>query len=98
MKKHRRGTTTPTTPWWLYILECEDGSLYTGIAKDPHRRFTEHSRGRGAAYTRLHKPLRILYLEAHPSRRDAMRRELEIKRLPRAKKLLLATPQDHTTA
>ncbi len=63
----------------VYILECEDGSLYTGITTDMQRRFQEHQDGAGAAYTRAHKPVRIVYTEEHPDRSSASKREAEIK-------------------
>lgn len=82
------------TGYYCYILECSDGTLYTGWTTDPERRLREHSAGRGADYTRSRRPLRLVYLESHPSRRSAMRRELEIKRRGRQHKLALIESQD----
>ncbi|MFA7193452.1 MAG: GIY-YIG nuclease family protein [Candidatus Paceibacterota bacterium] len=73
----------------VYILECEDGSLYTGITTDVVRRFKEHKDGIGSRYTKAHKPVSFLYLEEHKDRSSASKREAEIKKLPRAKKLEL---------
>ncbi len=77
----------PMTTWFVYILLCRDKSLYTGIAKDVQKRFGEHLAGRGGAYTRSHKPIRILYTEPSTSRSAALIREAEIKRWPRSKKI-----------
>jgi len=73
--------------WFVYILLCRGGSLYTGIAKDPAKRFREHAIGRGGAYTRSHPPDRIVYQETRHTRADALRREATIKRLTKKKKL-----------
>ncbi|WP_353948772.1 GIY-YIG nuclease family protein [Sporolactobacillus sp. Y61] len=70
----------------VYILECRDGSFYTGYAADVRKRFALHLSGRGAKYTRSHKPLRIVYEEPLPDKSAAMRREWAIKHLTRQKK------------
>jgi putative endonuclease len=75
---------------FVYLLLCADGSIYTGWALDVARRFEMHQKGRGARYTRTHRPLCLIYQERLGSRGDAMRREAEIKRWPRARKLKLA--------
>jgi putative endonuclease len=74
----------------VYILLCEDKSLYTGITTDVGRRFNEHRAGIGARYTRAHKPKKILYQENIATRSAALKREAEIKAWPREKKLRLA--------
>lgn len=74
-------------PYVVYMLECEDGSLYTGITTDLMRRFAEHTQGIGSHFTRAKKAMRIVYQEEQPSRSLAQRREAEIKKWPRAKKL-----------
>ena len=71
------------------MLRCSDGSLYTGIATDIERRFAEHVSGRGAKYTRSHKPVAILYREETADRSAALRREAEIKKRAREEKLKL---------
>ena len=71
----------------VYILECGDRSLYTGITTDLKRRFAEHKAGEGGHYTRSHKVKNILYSEKHSNRSSALKREAEIKGWPRAKKL-----------
>jgi uncharacterized protein (TIGR02453 family) len=76
--------------WFVYLARCADGSLYTGVTTDPDRRERAHNRGRGAAYTRSRRPVRLVHLEPARDRRAALRRELEIKRMTRmAKERLL---------
>jgi len=67
--------------WFVYLIECVDGSLYTGITVDLAARFAAHREGRGARYMRLHPPLRMLAAEAHPDRSSASKAEYRIKRL-----------------
>lgn len=73
----------------VYILLCEDKSLYTGITTDVTRRFKEHRAGTGGHYTRSHKPKKILYEEEVATRSAALKREAEIKSWPREKKMQL---------
>ena len=73
----------------VYIVECADGSLYTGWALDVQRRVKAHNAGRGGRYTRMHRPVRLVYEEECETRATAMKREAAIKRWPRAKKLKL---------
>lgn len=72
--------------WFLYVIECADGSLYTGIARDPHARYAEHVSGLGARYTRSHPPVRLLTVEPHPDRSSALKAEYAFKQLPAAEK------------
>ena len=72
--------------WKLYILRCGDGSLYTGITTDVQKRLAAHRSGKGAKYTRGRGPLELVYSEKCGSHSDALRRELEIKRLTREEK------------
>ncbi|MFH1873450.1 MAG: GIY-YIG nuclease family protein [Pseudomonadota bacterium] len=67
--------------WYVYLIECSDGCLYTGIAVDPVARFKAHLEGHGARYMRLHPPLRLLATEAHPDRSAASKAEYRIKQL-----------------
>ena len=76
-------------PFYCYILECADGSYYTGWTTDPQRRLRQHNAGRGARYTRMHRPVRLVYVEAQPDHSSALRREVAIKALPRARKKAL---------
>ena len=88
MKKGRK------REWSVYILRCGDGSLYTGVAKNVNARVEQHSQGKGAAYTRTHLPVELLYQDNKKTRSEALIREMQIKRLPRpAKEKLLAKNQ-----
>ena len=73
-------------PCYCYILECADGTYYTGWTTDPERRVRQHNAGKGARYTRTHRPVRLVYLEECPDRAAAMKRELAIKALKRPQK------------
>jgi putative endonuclease len=77
------------TRWYVYILECRDGSLYTGIATDVERRYAAHVAGKGARYTRSHPPSRLLARFEYPDRAGASKAEYAIKQLtPSAKRAL----------
>ena len=77
----------PGTPaGYAYLLRCADGSLYCGWTNDPERRLAAHNAGRGSRYTRSRLPVALCYLEPCQTRREAMRREWQIKRLSRAEK------------
>jgi len=76
-------------PWYVYILRCADGTLYTGITDDVERRLAAHRAGKGAKYTRGRGPLELAYTEELPDKSSALKREIAIKRLPRQKKLEL---------
>ena len=75
--------------YYVYMLKCGDGSLYTGITTDPERRLALHRAGKGAKYTRSHLPVELVYLESAEDKSAALKRELAIKALPRPKKLTL---------
>lgn len=77
-------------PYYVYMLLCKDGSYYTGHTKDVKRRVEQHRRGKGARYTRMRKPEKIVYVEQFGSRSEAMKREREIKSLSHTKKQTLA--------
>ncbi len=72
--------------YYVYILRCNDGSYYTGHAKDLERRFKLHKDGRGARYTRMHEPEELVHVEEFGSRGEAMKRERQIKTLSHYKK------------
>ncbi|HEY9203985.1 GIY-YIG nuclease family protein [Sulfurimonas sp.] len=77
-------------PWYVYILRCSDETLYTGITTDLQRRAEEHnSSPKGAKYTRARRPVELIYFESHKDKSGATIRELEIKKLSKAKKLEL---------
>ncbi len=80
--------------WYVYLLECCDGSVYTGIATDVQRRYAEHAAGKGARYTRAHPPLRVLASFQHPDRASASRAEYTIKQLSPARKRALCAGID----
>ena len=81
--------------WYLYILRCKDDSLYTGITTDVEKRLEAHRSGKGAKYTRGRGPLELVYREECGDHSDALRREAEIKRLPREEKLkLIKNPEE----
>ena len=69
------------------MVECSDGTLYTGITKDTEARVAAHSSGKGAKYTRGRGPVRLVYAEQVVGKSDALKREYEIKKLSRAEKL-----------
>ena len=71
---------------FCYIVECADGTYYTGWTTDPERRLKTHNAGRGARYTRVRLPVKLVYLEPQPDRTTAMKRERAIKALSRDKK------------
>ena len=75
--------------WVCYLLECADGSLYCGITNDLDKRLATHNAGEGAKYTRSRLPVRLAYCETCDGKSAALRREVEIKRLSRDRKLVL---------
>ena len=75
--------------YWIYILRCSDGTLYTGSTTDPQRRLAVHQSGKGAKYTRSRLPVEMVYREELLDKSAALQREAAIKQLSRAKKLLL---------
>jgi len=78
---------------YVYILECSDGSLYTGYSTDPDRRLRQHNSGKGAKYTRARKPVRLVFKRGFPTRSEALRFESEIKKKGRAAKFKLFAGQ-----
>ena len=76
-------------PFYVYILLCNDGSFYTGFTKNLDERTRLHANGKGARYTRMHKPKRVAYVELFVSRAKAMKREREIKKMSHKQKLKL---------
>jgi predicted GIY-YIG superfamily endonuclease len=73
-------------PWFVYILRCADGSLYTGITKDMSRRCLQHNAGKASRYTRGRRPVSVIYQETHASQRLALQREATIKALSKRQK------------
>ena len=74
---------------YTYILQCGDGTLYTGWTSDPEKRLAAHNAGTGSKYTRARLPVTMVYLEEHSTKENAMRREWQIKQLTRSEKLAL---------
>lgn len=74
---------------YCYILECSDGTFYTGWTNDPERRIAQHNKGRGARYTKTRRPVKLVYLEEQTDKIAALKRERAIKALPRKKKMEL---------
>jgi putative endonuclease len=85
-KNNSELNTESTNRHFVYIVECSDGTLYTGYTVDIERRVDEHNSGVGAKYTRGRTPVKLIYKETFSSRSDAQKREYEIKKLPRSKK------------
>ena len=88
--KKKRRNSKRAQKWFVYMLNCADQTLYTGITNDMERRFKTHSAGKGARYTRARLPLEVVYRETCATRTDAMVRECAVKALPRKSKLKLA--------
>lgn len=74
---------------YTYIVECKDGSLYTGWTTDLKRRISAHNAGTGAKYTKTRRPVRLIYWEEFETKQEAMRREYAIKHMSRPEKLKL---------
>ena len=85
-----KSAVSEASNWIVYILQCADGTLYTGITNDLAHRIKEHENGTGAKYTRGRAPFTLLYTETHASRSQALKREARIKSFDRAAKLQLA--------
>lgn len=79
--------------YYLYLLECADGTLYTGITTDLNRRLKEHNGSRGAKYTRTRQPVQLRYSQAHKNRSEAQQAEAKLKKRTRAHKLKLIQAQ-----
>ena len=73
--------------WFIYIIECEDKSFYTGITKDIERRFFEHRNKKGGKYTASHKPVKVVYVENYLTMSEALKRERQIKGWTHEKKI-----------
>jgi putative endonuclease len=71
---------------FCYILECSDGTYYTGWTTDPERRVKQHNKGIGARYTKTRRPVKMVYLEEQPDKISALKRELAIKKMKREQK------------
>ena len=76
-------------PHFCYIVECADGTYYTGWAIDPERRVAMHNKGRGAKYTKMRLPVQLVYVEEQPDLSTALKREIAIKKMERRRKIKL---------
>jgi putative endonuclease len=85
-------TAATMAPYWLYLLECEGGVYYTGIALDVEQRFYRHLFGVGAKFTRARPPLRVLAAREYPDKSEALRAEMRLKALPRSAKVGFFSP------
>jgi putative endonuclease len=81
----------------VYVILCDNNSFYTGYTKNLDRRIRLHKNGRGARYTRIHKPKKLVYVEKFDSRREAMQREKKVKRLNHQQKLELIKTKSRLT-
>jgi putative endonuclease len=77
------------TNCYCYIVECADGTYYTGWTVDPEKRVATHNQGLGAKYTKMRRPVKLVYVEELPDRKSAMKREITIKKMKRALKARL---------
>lgn len=82
------------TKHYLYVVQCRDSTLYTGTAKDLKARIDQHNAGKGAKYTRGRRPVTLIYSEVLENKGEALRREHEIKKWSRSRKLILIKNQD----
>ena len=82
--------------WFVYMLRCRDGSLYTGYTDDIERRFAVHQSGKGAKYTRSRLPVELVYQECLPDKSAALKREAAIKKLSRQQKLQMIEKTEET--
>jgi len=93
--KENQGSSPAFEPgYYCYMVECSNGAFYTGWARDPHKRCKVHNQGKGARYTRMHRPVTLVYFERLDSIQDVMRREREIKRMDHAAKLKLTSAKN----
>jgi len=86
-----KGASARISPYWVYMLQCSDKTLYTGITNDLRRRIREHNSGSASKYTRSRRPVSLVYAEAADGKSEALKRETAIKNMSRSAKLLLST-------
>jgi putative endonuclease len=91
-----RESTVERMPYYVYIILCEGNSFYTGYTKDLDSRMKLHTNGKGARYTKMHKPKRLVHVEQFSSRSEAMKREKRVKKLNHRQKLQLTTTKTKT--
>jgi putative endonuclease len=76
--------------FYVYVLQCENGFLYTGYTSSLYKRLTEHFSGKGCRFTKSNKPIKMIYFEKHSTQKSAMKREISIKKMKKEEKLKLA--------
>ena len=76
--------------WYVYLLECEEGKVYAGVSPNPNQRLSTHQKGKGALFTQLNHPKKLLAFKAYPTKTAALKMEKEIKKMPKQGKLILA--------
>ena len=86
--------TNQDNDYYVYILKCSDGTLYTGMTNDPVHRLKVHNQGLGSKYTRVRRPVSFVYIESGLSKSDALKRERNIKKMTRQGKLKLIEDKD----
>lgn len=84
-----------TSSWTVYILRCADDTLYTGITNDLPNRLAAHESGKGAKYLRGRTPFVLAHTESHPTKSEALKREIQVKGLSRMEKLELCLTETH---
>lgn len=77
--------------WWVYLLECASGRIYTGVSPNVSKRVEKHTFGKGALFTKINKPQRLLTAKPFPSKREALKVEKQVKKMPAQGKRVLAT-------
>lgn len=82
---------------YTYIVQCSDGTYYTGWTNHLEKRIQDHNDGKGAKYTKSRRPVTLVYFEQFSTKEEAMRREYAIKKLPRKEKEILIKEQTHTS-
>lgn len=87
-------STQPPDPWFVYFVQCADGSLYTGISNDVRKRIENHNSGNGAKYTKGRLPVKLVHTEKLSSKSEASIREAELKKLSRDNKIKLIKLRD----
>lgn len=92
MKPKYKNSRLTSQIWFLYILECKDGTFYTGITNNLNRRYQQHNEGRGSRYTRTRYPVKLRYLETYANRSEALIREYGVKALSKKEKENLMGP------
>lgn len=80
--------------WWVYLLECNNGRIYTGVSPDVTKRIEKHVFGKGALFTKINKPQQLLTAKPFPSKHEALKVEKQIKKMPAQGKRILASVWD----